>query len=457
MLPCFPLPHPGATTVNLPPVAVLARTDSFQQVWATLADQVGASVRVAGSLAELAPLGGACALLLSLAGEEEAAAERIAEVRAAGASAVAVVGAATDHRVAIAAMEAGAANYFALPHDLEALREWLRDRVERAGRSEQQAARATFERARYDFSRIVGESPGILEALDRTARLIPRDSVTVLITGETGTGKELFAQAIHHNGPRRSAPLVEVNCAALPETLLEAELFGYEKGAFTDARAAKPGLFEAAHRGTLFLDEIGELSPALQAKLLKVLDDGQLRRLGSVRSIQVDVRIIAATHADLATMVREGTFRRDLFYRLDVLRIALPPLRERGHDVVLLAELFLDRFSHAYAVARPAITPDVRQALLAHPWPGNIRELRNGLERAVLLGDGALRPEHLFSATEPARRAGGEIPFPATMDEIEQAAARAMVERFEGNKTAAADALAISRTRLYRLLGADDA
>lgn len=436
-----------------PLVAVLTRTESFERVWSGLVEELGAELRVGRLPEDLAPLGDACALLVAVAGEEESGPEWLRELQRAGADEVAVVGASADHRLAVTLMAAGATNYFALPQDLDAVHGWIRERVEHAAQRVRREARSEFDRSRYDFSRIIGESPGLVRALERIARVIPRDSVTVLITGETGTGKELLAQALHHNGPRGREPFVEINCAALPENLLEAELFGFEKGAFTDARASKPGLFEAAHKGTLFLDEIGDLSLSLQAKLLKVLEDRQIRRLGSVRSVRVDVRIIAATHAQMAVMVAEGRFRRDLYYRLNVLQAELPPLRERGEDVLVLAEHFRDRFAREYDLPRRPISAEVRKALLGYAWPGNVRELRNAVERAVLLGDGELRTHDLLPEPEPQPASSGPLPFPATMTDIEETAARAMVERLGGNKTAAAEALAISRTRLYRLLG----
>ncbi len=274
----------------------------------------------------------------------------------------------------------------------------------------------------------------------------------MLLTGETGTGKELLAHAIHFNGPRGAGPLVELNCNAIPHNLLESELFGHEKGAFTDARAAKPGLFEAADGGTLFLDEIGDLPLALQGKILKALEEKEVRRVGAIRSRTVDVRIIAATHADLAAAVAAGEFREDLFYRLAVIPIHLPPLRERGEDVLLVAAHFLRTLAAQYELPVPEITPELRRALMAHPWPGNVRELRNALERALLLSDGAIRPDDLFHGrAAPVRASTGELPFPATLEQIERAAARAMLER-TGNKSAAAEALGISRSRLYRLL-----
>jgi transcriptional regulator with PAS, ATPase and Fis domain len=246
---------------------------------------------------------------------------------------------------------------------------------------------------------------------------------------------------------------VELNCAAVPSGLLESELFGHEKGAFTDARTAKPGLFEAADGGTLFLDEIGELPLPLQGKILKALDEKEVRRVGAVRPRGVDVRIIAATHVDLAAAVARREFREDLFYRLNVIPIHLPPLRERGDDVALIAEHFLTTLAAQYGLPAPPVSAELRRALVVYPWPGNVRELRNALERALLLGDGVLEPSDLFpAAVAGTASSSGEIPFPARLDEIERAAALAMVTRFEGNKSAAADALGISRSRLYRLL-----
>ena len=276
----------------------------------------------------------------------------------------------------------------------------------------------------------------------------------MLIPGETGTGKELLARAIHYNGPRAARPLVEINCSALPENLLEAELFGYEAGAFTDARTPKPGLLEAANGGTLFLDEVGDLSVNLQGKLLRVLEDKRVRRLGSVRDQEVDVRIIAATHVDLYQAATDGRFRQDLYYRLSVLPIHLPPLRERGDDILLLAGSFLDRFAAQYELPRGNLSSEIKRVLLSYPWPGNVRELRNALERAVLLGDGELRREHLFvgGSSAPTMRAPACIPFPASMEMIASAAARAMTEYCGGNKSEAAKALGISRRHLYVLL-----
>lgn len=436
-----------------PWLAVLQQGDSFAGVWPEMAAAAGAELTVTDAVETLRPLREACALLVVVAGREEEAAREVGQARTAGAGAVAVVGAAAEHRVAVAALRAGATEYFALPGDVEALRSWVVEQADRVLARERARGLAAEERASYDFSRLIGESEKLREALRIAARVIPRGRSTVLLTGETGTGKELLAQALHYNGPRGDQPFVEVNCTALPPTLLEAELFGYEKGAFTDARAAKPGLFEAAHRGTLFLDEIGDLPLDLQGKLLRVLEERRVRRLGALRSVDVDVRIVAATHVDLAAAVAAGRFREDLYFRLNVVPIHLPPLRERGSDVLLLAERFLRAFAEEYDLEVAPLDEEVRRVLLAHDWPGNVRELRNALERAVLFSDGRIRAEDLFR-TRPVAPAGGLLPFPAPLSEIEQAAARAMVDRFDGNKSAAADALGISRSRLYRLLDA---
>src|SRR3990170_1278616 len=237
---------------------------------------------------------------------------------------------------------------------------------------------------------LIGESPGIAAVRAGIARLLERQHDVrrlppVLIEGETGTGKGLLARMIHRAGPRADGPFVDVNCAAIPETLLEAEMFGYERGAFTDARRAKPGLFQTAHRGTIFLDEVGLLPEALQSKLLKVLEERSVRRLGSTRDEPVDVWVLTATNEDLRRAIRERRFREDLYHRLAVLTLSLPPLRERGEDVVQLADHFLTRACADYGVAPKGLAADARAALLAYPWPGNVRELANLMERIALL------------------------------------------------------------------------
>ncbi len=239
---------------------------------------------------------------------------------------------------------------------------------------------------------IIGDSPGIAAVREQVRRIIERQSVArrlppLLIEGETGTGKGLLARAVHRAGPRADGPLMDVNCAAIPDTLLEAELFGFERGAFTDAHQAKPGLFQAAHRGTIFLDEIGLLPESLQGKLLKVIEEREVRRLGSTRSEPVDVWIVAASSENLESAAQSRRFRADLYHRLAVVTVRLPPLRERGDDIVILAEHFLAQACREYQLAPKSLTPDARATLLAYGWPGNVRELANVMERVALLSD----------------------------------------------------------------------
>jgi DNA-binding NtrC family response regulator len=451
---------PGITTTfshwpMQPSLAVLNLSDSFCELWPKLARSAGADLRSADKVTELKHLDEACAVLLAAGGAERDAVAAIEALLRRESPPIAVVGVEKDYRLVASLLRSGADNYFALPDDLGTMRGWISERTDATVGNARAALMAAEGRARYDFSRMIGRSPCLLDALQRATRVIPRGSATVLLTGETGTGKELLARAIHYNGPRAAKPLIEINCSALPENLLEAELFGYEAGAFTDARVAKPGLLEAASGGTLFLDEVGDLSPNLQGKLLRVLEDKRVRRLGSVRDQEVDVRIIAATHVDLYSATAEGKFRQDLYYRLSVLPIHLPPLRERGEDILLLASTFLDRFAAQYDLSRSPLGPDIKRVLMAHPWPGNVRELRNAIERAMLLGDGALRREHLFVGSGPSSspaRAPSFIPFPASMHTITSAAARAMTEYCGGNKSEAAKVLGISRRHLYVLL-----
>jgi two-component system response regulator HydG len=277
----------------------------------------------------------------------------------------------------------------------------------------------------------------------------------VLITGETGTGKELLARAIHYNGPRRDAPFVDVNCAAIPENLLESELFGHEKGSFTGATGAKPGLMELAHGGTLFLDEIGHLAMPLQGKILRALEERSIRRVGGTRAIPFDVRLVAATHVDLEAAVRRGEFREDLFYRLNVVPVELPPLRTRGDDIILIARHFIERFAAEYGSPPLTIGPAAVRALKERRWTGNVRELRNVIERAVLLSTGAsLEAADVTDAGGVAVQGSGELPFPATLAELNRAAVARMLELCGGNKTEASRRLGISRPRLHRLLSA---
>src|SRR5712691_5679731 len=262
------------------------------------------------------------------------------------------------------------------------------------------------------LAELIGESPGVCAVRETIERLLQHPSASrrvppILIQGETGTGKGLIARAIHRAGPRSAGPFVDVNCAAIPESLLESELFGYERGAFTDARQSKPGLFQVAHRGTLFLDEVGLLPPSLQAKLLRVLEDGHVRRLGATRSDSVDVWLISATNEDLQAAVRAQRFREDLYHRLAAVTLALPPLRELGDDIDLLAGYALARACAKYSVPPKTLSPEARAAMRAYRWPGNVRELNSVVERAVLLCPTPLIPAAAL-AFETAAEMRGE-------------------------------------------------
>jgi two-component system NtrC family response regulator len=306
---------------------------------------------------------------------------------------------------------------------------------------------------RRNYPDLIGSSPPMMEVLNLLERVAPT-SANVLILGETGTGKELLARAVHQRSPRAAQPFVPLNCAAIPEPLLESELFGHERGAFTDAVSMQIGKFQLADGGTLFLDEIGDMSLSLQAKLLRVLETQAFERLGGTRTIQVDVRVIAATHRDLTQHLRQGTFREDLFYRLNVFPIAVPPLRERGEDLELLAYFFLDRFARRHGKNIRKISPAALRLLKRHDWPGNVRELENRLERAVIMADGdTLLPLHLPPPLRPAAARGGHaLPVGLTLAELERRFILQTLERCGGNRTEAAQSLGISLRGLqYKL------
>ncbi len=445
-----------------PTIVVIGTAEAFTDAWAPLAGRL--EVRLVRAEEPTTDAGRmAIAVLLSCGGEEERAIDLLHEARRAGIDGPIVIGAAEDHRLAVELMRRGAGGYYAFPGDVGRLEQDLARRLEGMEPHAGREALEDYQRKSYDFSAILGEADSIRSALERASKVIPGGRATVMITGETGTGKELLAQAIHYNGPRSAQPLVAVNCSAIPPNLLESELFGHEKGAFTDARAAKPGLFEVADGGTLFLDEVATLPLELQGKLLRVLETMEVRRVGGVRDTKVNVRILAAANVDLPNEVREGRFREDLYYRLAVITIRLPGLRERGDDPLLLARHFLSSLGSEYGLEGVSITPDGVTAIRRHPWPGNVRELRNAIERALLLGGGQdIGPEDLalhespIVGGAPSGDAEGSLPFPATLNEIERAAAAAAVERCEGNKSEAARLLGTTRTRLYRLLKDED-
>ncbi|PYP43996.1 MAG: hypothetical protein DMD42_08770 [Gemmatimonadetes bacterium] len=431
---------------------VVRLSDSFGDFWPALARDIGAALADWTPAAGEPPASDAGVVLVAAGGREADVAALLPQLSVVAGIPIIVVGAVGSYRLAAQIVAAGAADYFSLPEDRDGLRDSLAAAVQRRQAALGRAALAHLEAQAHAFRDIVGESPVLRAALERAARVVPHRDATILVTGETGTGKELLARALHYGGPRAAAPFVELNCAALPGPLLESELFGHERGAFTDAKTAKPGLFEVAQGGTMFLDEVDSLAPELQGKLLRALDQKAARRLGGTATRQFDVRIVAATNADLAAAVQGGRFREDLFYRLNVVALELPPLRERGDDVILLAEAFLRKFSAQYQLPQPGLTPEVRRALVSHSWPGNVRELRNAIERSVLLSPpGAFELSGL--TVMPARSgAASALPFPATLAEIQRAAARAMLAAAGGNRSEAARRLGISRSRLQRLL-----
>ncbi|MBZ0168489.1 hisitidine kinase [Candidatus Methylomirabilis lanthanidiphila] len=308
-------------------------------------------------------------------------------------------------------------------------------------------------RDRYQFSNIIGSSQAMLEVYKLVARVADGRS-TVLLHGESGTGKELIARAIHYNGPRANAPFVAVNCGALTESLLESELFGHEKGAFTGATAVKRGLFEEAGGGTILLDEVGDMSPALQAKLLRVLQEQEIRRVGGDKSIPVDVRVLASTHRDLWSMVRKQQFREDLYYRLNVVTITLPPLRDRRDDIPMLAYHFMQRCAAANQRPVVGISPDAMMILQQANWPGNVRELEHTIESAVVMtSHEIILPDDLPATLRESApvAAAPEFPDLVTLEEMERRYLIRVLEETHGNKAQAAKILGIDRRTLYRM------
>ena len=354
---------------------------------------------------------------------------------------------------AVSAMKEGATDYLTKPLNLEE----LLLRIERVRRSHQLVRENTELREalleRHRIEGVIGESGQMQEVLDLVRRVAPSDA-TVLLRGESGTGKELIAKAIHYASPRRNGPLVKVNCAALPETLLESELFGHEKGAFTGAFAMRKGRFEIADKGTLFLDEIGDLPAHLQAKLLRVLQEKEFERVGSNRAITSDVRIITATHGDLEQLMRDGSFREDLYYRLNVVTIILPPLRERRQDLPALIDHFLRKFAEKNGKAIQGFSHEARDALLRYDYPGNVRELENLVERAIVLTrDDVIQPGEL-PLTIKETRAGtdDQTNLSAVVEGMERRMIVDALSAAGGVQTKAADSLGISERALrYKL------
>jgi two-component system, NtrC family, response regulator AtoC len=376
-----------------------------------------------------------------------------------------------------AAIKLGAVDFVGKPFDFELLQEVIQNTLEElAARRGNSQSSPTRPRSAFGFESIVSVSPKMTELMNFVRKVASCEASTILIQGESGTGKDLIAKALHYESTRRDKAFVAINCSAIPETLMEAELFGFEKGAFTDAKQMKKGLFEAADGGTLFLDEIGELSPVLQAKLLRVLEDQVVRRVGGLRDIQVDVRVIAASNRDLEKAVRESQFRQDLFYRLAIIAIFIPPLRDRKDDILPLVDFFIDRYNRRFKKSIRGLSSETRSLILSHNWPGNVRELKNTIERGMILEEesylrsiylpfsvGESNGRTLFEQTSPPD-AGRRLPngrslprlyIPeggTSLEEVEHSMVELAMNQANGNQSNAARLLDISRDALrYKL------
>ena len=379
---------------------------------------------------------------------------------------------------AVEAIKRGATDFVTKPFQFDELLHALNSALEQRRLKAENAYLRSQLQERYKFEGLIGRSPA-MRALFQLLETVSASASTILVTGETGTGKEVVARAIHHNSPRRAQRFVALNCGAIPETLLEAELFGHVRGAFTGAIGTRQGRLEQAHKGTLFLDEVGTMSPGMQMKLLRVLQEREFERIGDTHTIKVDVRVVAATNSDLQKMVAEGTFREDLFYRLNIIPIHLPPLRERKEDIPLLVQHFLKKFSvpesgaggsklghsrSAEAEARTlSISQQAMRCLMAYSWPGNVRQLENAIERAVALSGGRSADRDVRSdAGHPAGVAGaaapdvnlpeGGIDFERYISRIEHDLIRRALEKTGGNKGQASKLLNLKRTTLVEKL-----
>jgi DNA-binding NtrC family response regulator len=377
-------------------------------------------------------------------------------------------------KTAVRAMQLGAFDYVTKPFDIDELQITIDRAVQSSALMQEVAALRHEVGQRYSFENVIGRSRGMQSVLDTVARVAPLRT-TVLLTGESGTGKEVIAKAVHYNSPRASGPLVAINCAAIPENLLESELFGHERGAFTDAHARKVGHFESAHRGTIFLDEIGEMNPATQAKLLRVLETGTFTRVGGSQPVTVDVRVVAATNRDLDKSMQDGSFRPDLYFRLNVVAIHLPPLRERRDDLPLLIRHFLQRKSAELGLPEKRFSREATDVLLRYRWPGNVRELENVIERALALSTAAemtvddLPPKltDTAAALEPLRAAvsaatstpSGTASLADAVDRLELMLITDALAKADNNQTRAAEILGTTRRILkYKMdkLGIQD-
>lgn len=359
-------------------------------------------------------------------------------------------------KTAVEALKAGAFDYLTKPLDIEELKILIEKALELYHLREENLTLKERLGDRFDFSKIIGKSRKMGKLFDTLSLVAPTDA-TILILGESGTGKELVANAIHHNSLRKNQPFIKVSCAALPETLLESELFGHERGAFTGAIARREGRFQLAHRGTIFLDEVGEMSPTTQMKLLRVLQEKEFEPLGSVQTLKVDVRVIAATHKNLTQEVQEGRFRQDLFYRLNVVPVSLPPLRERKEDIPALAHHFFVAYRDKNQKGLKDISNKTMDLLIRYDWPGNIRELENCLERAVIMARGEViapadLPSHLQALSSGKEGQAFDLPTGISLQEVERALILKTLEDTGGNRSRAAEILGINRRTLQNKL-----
>jgi two-component system, NtrC family, response regulator AtoC len=359
---------------------------------------------------------------------------------------------------AVEAMKLGAYDYVAKPFNKDALAITVRRALEAARLRRDVRAYVHEQKLRFGLHNIVGRSRSMREIVELVRKVSASQATTVLLRGESGTGKDVLARAIHGESARGDRPFMNITCTALQDTLLESELFGHEKGSFTDAKAQKKGLFELADGGTVLMDEIGDMSPALQGKVLRVLEERTFKRIGGTQDIRVDVRVIASTHRDLERLIEQKAFREDLYYRLNVITIDVPPLRARLEDVALLATHFLKHFAREFTKGIVEISESARRKLEAYDWPGNVRELRNVIERAVLLGSGpALEPDDLLLGRTPAPVEVGRPrvvlpPEGLQFDDVERELISQAIQRSAGNQTRAAELLGMTRDKLhYRL------
>lgn len=363
----------------------------------------------------------------------------------------------SDVQTAVSAMKSGAYDYINKPFELEELKLIIEKGLETKSLINEVRRLHRQQKENYQNSHIYGVSPQIQYVKELIGMISKTHKTSVLIQGESGTGKELAANAIHYSGLRSDKPLMKINCSAIPDSLLESELFGHEKGAFTDAKNTKKGLFELADSGTVFLDEIGDMNPFLQSKILRVLENQTFMRVGGEREIKVDIRIIAATNKDLEAMVKEGFFRKDLYYRLKVMVVEMPPLRDRLEDILLLSNLFIEENNKEYNKDIKGFSDDAKRLMTQYSWPGNVRELRNVIERAMILTDqSVITSKHLpfeLKQTERAVPQGiehevHEIPSDMSLDSMEKLHLSKVLKKMEWNKSKASKFLGISRATL---------